>query len=123
MMRHLLWIDSAAGALVGTVVLLASEELSGWYGLPRGLLLVTGAANVLYAAYSGSLAVRAVRPRAGIVALVVANAAWAVVCLALVWAYAGRGGGLGLLHLGAEAAVVGGLAALEWRHRDALRVA
>ena len=123
MMRHLLWIDSAAGALVGTVVLLASEGLSGWYGLPRGLLLATGAANVLYAACSGSLAVRAVRPRAGIVALVVANAAWAVVCVGLVGAYAEGGGGLGLLHLGAEAVFVGGLAALEWRHRDALRVA
>ena len=119
MMRHLLWIDSAAGALVGTVVLLASEGLSGLYGLP----LVTGAANVLYAACSGSLAMRAVRPRAGIAALVAANAVWAVVCVGLVGAYAEGGGGLGLLHLGAEAVFVGGLAALEWRHRDALRVA
>jgi hypothetical protein len=104
-------------------VLLASGPLSGWYGLPRGLLLVTGAANVLYATYSFSLARRAVRPLAGIVALVAANAAWAATCVGLVLAFAGTGGVLGLLHLGAEAGVVGGLAALEWRHREALRTA
>lgn len=121
--RALLWVDCTAGALVGAIVLALSGWLSELYGLPRDLLLVTGVANVLYATYSFSLARRAVRPLAGIVALAVANMAWGVICVGLVVAFADTGGVLGLLHLGAEAGVVGGLGALEWRHRDVLQTA
>ena len=122
-LRRLLWVDCLAGALVGVAVLSLSGWLSDLHGLPRGLLLVTGAANLAYASYSFSLAVRARRPRRLIVLLVVANLTWAVVCLGLAAAFSASATGFGLAHLVAEAVVVGGLAVLEWSQRDRLLAA
>ena len=121
--RNLLWVDCTAGAVVGLFVLALSGWLGGLYELPRSLLLFTGAANLLYAAYSFSLAIRSLRPRALLYALVIANGAWAVVCLGLAAAYGGSASMFGLGHLLAEALFVGGLAVLEWRYRAILRTA
>lgn len=121
--KNLLWIDCTAAALAGTAVLLLSGWLSELHALPRGLLLFTGAVNLLYATFSFTLATRARRPRALITLLVVANLSWAVVCLGLAAAFAGTATLFGLGHLVGEALFVGGLAALEWRWREELVVA
>jgi hypothetical protein len=101
--------------------------LSGWlgnvYALPRGLLLLMGVVNVLYASYSFALATRRRRPRALINLLVFANLAWAMVCLGLAVAFVGSATLLGLGHLLGEAVFVGGLAGLEWRWREQLLTA
>ncbi|BCS30907.1 hypothetical protein TBR22_A01080 [Luteitalea sp. TBR-22] len=117
---RLLWIDCTAGALVGVFLLLLSPWLARLYGLPLGLLRVNAAANLLYASYSFSLARRAGRPMRLLVLLVCANAAWSVVCLALVVRYWHDASGLGVATLVGESLFVGGLAALEWRHRHTL---
>ena len=122
-LRRLLWVDCLAGALVGVAVLSLSGWLSDLHGLPRGVLLFTGAANLAYASYSFSLAVRARRPRRRIVLLVVANLTWAVVCLGLAAAFSASATGFGLGHLIGEALFVGGLAGLEWSQRDRLLTA
>jgi hypothetical protein len=122
-MRNLLWVDCIAGALAGVTVLMFSGWLSSLYALPRELLLLNGAANVLYACYSFSLARRSRRPRALIDLLVFANLAWAVVCLGLVSVFAGSATVFGIGHLVGEAVFVGGLAGLEWRWRDQLLTA
>lgn len=122
-MKNLLWVDCIAGALAGVTVLMLSGWLSGLHGLPRELLLLNGAANVLYASYSFSLAKRARRPRSLINLLVLANLAWAVVCLWLVSVFAGSATVFGIGHLVGEAVFVGGLAGLEWRWRDQLLTA
>jgi hypothetical protein len=122
-MKKLLWIDCIAGALAGVAVLMLSGWLSGLHALPRELLLFNGAVNVLYAAYSFSLARRSTRPRALIDLLVMANLAWAVVCVGLVGRFAGSASVFGIAHLAGEAIFVGGLAALEWRWRNELLVA
>lgn len=122
-MRKLLWIDCIAGALAGVTVLMLSGWLSGLHALPRGLLLVNGAANLLYASYSFSLARRRRRPRALINLLVFANLAWAVACLVLAGRFAGSATVFGMGHLVGEAIFVGGLACLEWRWRTALLTA
>ena len=83
------------------------------------MLVATGAANPAYASYSASLAARQRWPLRWVVARVAANAAWAAVCLALA-TFLGVTTWLGVGHLVAEAAVVGGLAALEWDRRRAL---
>jgi hypothetical protein len=116
-------VDCTAGALVGAAVLALSGPLSDLYGLPRGVLLFTGVANLLYAAYSFSLAVRARRPMWRVKLLVAANGAWVPVCLGLAVALWGRATPFGMAHLIGEAAFVGGLAALEWRWRHRLLVA
>lgn len=122
-MRNLLWVDCIAGALAGAAVLMLSGWLGSLYALPRGLLLFTGAVNVLYACYSFTLATRSQRPRPLILLLVFANLAWAVVCLGLAVAFAGSATLFGVGHLVGEAVFVGGLAGLEWRWRERLLTA
>lgn len=119
-MRTLLWLDGAAGAVVGTVVLGLSGWLAGLYALPRGLLLATGAANLLYAAYALALARRRPRPLPWVAALAVANLAWGAVCVGLLAMVGGSASAFGIAHLAAEAVFVGGLGALEWRVRERL---
>ena len=82
-----------------------------------------GTANLIYAAYSFSLARRAWRPRPLLLALIAANAAWAGFCAAAVMWFAGTASILGVAHLSLEGAFVGGLAALEWAQRDRLSTA
>jgi hypothetical protein len=122
-MKNLLWVDCIAGALAGVVVLTFSGWLGSLYALPRELLLLNGAANLLYASYSFSLARRARRPRALINLLVFANLAWAVACLWLAGTFAGTATMFGVAHLVGEAVFVGGLAGLEWKWRDQLLAA
>lgn len=118
--RNVLWVDCTAAAVAGVLVLALSGPLSRLHALPQELLLFTGAANLLYGAYSFSLARRATRPMALIRLLVFANSAWVLVCIALAASYWGRASVFGLAHLLGEAAFVGGLAAAEWRLRHRL---
>jgi hypothetical protein len=120
LLRRLLWVDCTAAALAGVLVLALSGWLSRVYELPRGLLLFTGAVNLLYASYSFSLAVRTVRPLSLIKLLVFANASWVVVCLGLAVAFREQASVFGIGHLVGEAIFVGGLARLEWMQRDQL---
>ena len=56
MTRSLLWIDCSAGAAVGVGMLALHVPMAHWYELPVGLLLGMGAANLVYASFSLSLA-------------------------------------------------------------------
>jgi hypothetical protein len=120
MLRRLLWIDCAAGALAGVLVLTLSPWLSRLYGLPRALLLFIGTTNLLYASFSFSLARRGERPMSLIKLLVFANAAWVPVCLGLAVTFREAATVFGMGQLIGEALFVGGLAALEWRLRHQL---
>ena len=120
LLRRLLWVDCTAGAFAGVLVLLLSGPLSRLEGLPRSVLLFTGVVNVLYAAFSFSLAVRATWPVPLITVLVVANGTWVPVCLGLAATHSGPATVFGFAHLVGEAAFVGGLALPEWRHRHLL---
>lgn len=120
MQARLLWIDCTAAAIVGVLMLALSPWLARLFALQRGLLLLIGVANLAYGAYSFSLARRAHRPMYLIVLLVCANAAWAVVCLSLAARYRGEASVFGMMQFVGEALFVGGLAALEWRHRATL---
>lgn len=120
LLRNLLWVDCIAGALAGAAMLVLGGWLGELYGVPRGLLRFMGAANLLYASYSFSLALRTTRPPELILLLVLANLAWAAVCLTLAVVFRDSADPLGMAHLIAEAAFVGGLACLEWNQRDRL---
>jgi hypothetical protein len=113
--RNLLWIDCSAGALVGVLLLLFSGWLSSLYSLPLGVLHVMGVMNLLYAAYSLSLAMRGERPKILLGFLIAANAIWALICLALAAYFFATATFWGIGQLLGEAVFVGGLAALEWR--------
>jgi hypothetical protein len=123
MVKNLLWIDGGGAALVGVAVLTLSQPLSRWYALPSGLLRLMGVVNLAYGAYSLSLASRSRRALWAIRLLVFANFAWAVLCLVVAVAFARSATWLGLGQLVVEAVYVGGLASLEWRWRQELRLA
>jgi hypothetical protein len=116
----LLHFDSFGGLTVGVVVLLLSQWLSAWYGLPRGFVIFVALVNIAYGSYSFSLLVRKKRPRRLIVLLVVANLVWAVLCLVWVTVFAQTATVFGIALLLLEALYVGGLAYLEWRYREFL---
>ena len=119
--RALLWIDSRAGLTVGALVLMLSGWWSRLYGLPHALVLGMGIANVAYGTYSFLLERRAQRPRVALLLLIGANAAWAVLCFAMASHFAASATALGIGVLVFEGVFVGGLAAMEWRHRESLR--
>ncbi len=121
--QNLLWLDCGAAALAGTGVILLSSPLSNLEGLPRGLLIFTGVVNLLYGAYSFSLARRARRPQHLLNLLIAGNLAWVPVCFGLAIAFAESATGFGMAHLVGEGVFVGVLATLEWRHRELLLTA
>lgn len=118
--RNLLWIDCTAGALVGVLVLLFSGWLSRLYSVPLGILYFMGSINLLYAAYSFSLAIRHTRPEVLITLLVAANGTWAFVCLGIAAYFFETTTYFGIGQLVGEAVFVGGLASLEWKWRERL---
>ncbi|MFI8747539.1 hypothetical protein ACIGKL_20550 [Pseudomonas sp. NPDC077186] len=119
-MRYLLWLDGAAAALAGALLLTCRHWLSELQALPLALLTLIGLVNLLYAAYSLSLARRRWRPRTLIVLLVLGNLAWAAACLGLAASFVGSASPWGLAYLVGEALFVALLAGLEWRWRERL---
>ena len=117
MTRSLLWIDCSAGAAVGVGMLALHVPMAHWYELPVGLLLGMGAANLVYASFSLSLARDPDRSLGRVSQLAVANMAWGLVCLALTAMFRGEASWLGIGHLVLEALFVGGLGLVEWRVR------
>ncbi len=115
-------MDCIAAAFAGVWMLTFSGWLSHVYALPRGLLLLIGTVNMIYASYSFSLAVRPKRPMYLIKLLVFANLTWAGACLGLAMVFSESATLFGLCQLVGEAAFVGGLAALEWVGREALQI-
>ena len=116
----LLWIDCLGGLIAGAIVLALAGWLAPLEGLPREVLVFTGAMNLLYGSYSLSLVLRQRRSRAAVYALIAANAVWLPVCLILAAVFWETATVFGLLHLMGEGVYVGGLAAVEWRQRERL---
>ena len=107
-------MDSGGGLAAGVLVLLFRRELSAIEALPEALLLFTGAANVGYGLYSGSL-LRGVPAAGALRALVVANAVWAGLCALLAAGTWGGASAWGTAHLASEGVYVGLLAWVEYR--------
>lgn len=118
--ERLLWIDGGAGAAVGVLVLALMGWLAVFYRLPLELVRFMGVMNLVYGAYSLTLASRRRRPLAAIVFLVLANTTWAVLCVRWAIVHGSTASVFGHLQLLGEALFVGGLAAIEWRVRHQL---
>ncbi len=115
----ILAVDACAGATAGLLVLSLRGWLADLYGFELPLVAFVGAANLAYACYSGTLAVRAALgrapSRAAIAALVAANATWVLVCAGLAARTWPTATAFGLAHLTLEGLIVGGLAGVEYR--------
>ena len=88
MLRFALKADAGVTGANAVAYLAGAPLLSGWLGIPTGVLLAVGAFLAVYAALVYRLATRAVMPRAAVTAVVAANALWAIdslLLLALDW--------------------------------------
>ena len=113
--RSLLWLDCTAAGLVGVAMLALSGPLAGWFAVPRAVLVGMAVTNLIYGAFSYSLARQSEAPRARVRALVLANFAWAAICAGLAAFLAGPESWLGASYILGEGMVVGTLAAVEAR--------
>ena len=120
---RLLWIDCTAAGLAGAAMLALSGWLSTLYALPQTFVVGLAVVNLLYGAFSFSLARRDRRPLRLVVLLALANLAWGVACWGLAVALAGTASPFGVAHLVGEGLFVGGLGGLEWRWREQLGTA
>lgn len=114
-LQRLLWFDCTAAAVGGTAMLLLAGVLAPLLGLPRGLIVFNGCVNLVYGAFSFSLARPPSAPLPRVKALVVGNFTWVGVCLLAALYFASRGTWWGAAYLFGEGVVVGALAAVEAR--------
>lgn len=112
-LRRVLTLDAVTSAAMGALLLLAMSPLTGLLGLPRPLLLWAGLSLLPFAAFVGWLATRELPPRAGVWAVVIINAFWAVDSLLLLVAGWFEPTPLGTVFVVFQALVVGLFAALQ----------
>lgn len=118
--RNILVIDGIAASFAGIFTMSFTDWLQDFHKLPNELLMSIALANLLYATYSLGLSTLNNRPMLLIIALVTANAIWAINCLRLALNYSDTASAFGLLHLLGEAVFVGTLAYFEWKWRATL---
>jgi hypothetical protein len=120
-LRRILWADFTAGAVVGAILLVLSAWLEAIYSIPRSVLLIMGAAALLYASFALALAVHPAPPPARVALLGSANLVWSALCVILAVAMLSAASWLGLAHLAAEAGFVFWLGINELRYRGGIR--
>lgn len=86
LLRAVLWADAASGAATAVLQLALTDLLAQWLGLPRLLLLASGAVLWPFVALAASLASRPLVPPAGLKLLVIGNWAWVAGCVVLLLA-------------------------------------
>jgi len=113
-LRAVVWFDASTGVLLGVLHLLLTAPLAEWLGLPAGLLQVTGAMLLGYAALATSIARSEPMPRGWLWVLIVGNFAWALASLALLLGSAAAPTLLGQAYLLVHVVSVALLAELQW---------
>ena len=113
-LRAVVWFDASTGVLLGVLHLLLTAPLAEWLGLPAGLLQVTGAMLLGYAALATSIARSEPMPRGWLWVLIVGNFAWALASLALLLGPAAAPTLPGQAYLLVHVVSVALLAELQW---------
>ncbi|PJI98723.1 hypothetical protein CLU85_3554 [Acidovorax sp. 69] len=113
-LRAVVWFDASTGLLLGALHLLLTAPLAEWLGLPPGLLQVTGALLLGYAALAVAIAQSEPMPRGWLWLLIVGNFAWALASLALLLGSALTPTLLGQAYLMVHGVSVAALAELQW---------
>lgn len=105
---------------MGSLVLLFHPFLSHIQGLPESVVLFMGIANLVYGSYSLFVTTRDPRPVVLVKILALANMAWLIVCLALVFYWSDAVSVVGVLLVMGEGVYVASLGWTEWKWRVAL---
>jgi hypothetical protein len=120
-LARLLWLDCTAGLLAGVSLFVLAPPMERLLGLPLWVTRINATANLVYGAYSLSLATRARPPLAAVGWLTRANLAWAALCATAAAGFALHGAGWAAGYLFSEGVFVGGLALVEQRTLAAAR--
>ena len=113
-LRAVVWFDASTGVLLGALHLLLTEPLAESLGLSPGLLQVTGAMLLGYAAIAIAVARSEPMPRGWLWVLIVGNFAWALASLALLLGNAVAPTFLGQAYLVVHVVSVALIAELQW---------
>lgn len=113
-LRNVLWADAAAGAGSSLLHLLAAGFLADLLGLPHAVLVMSGAALLVYVAAAMYLAAYEPVSRSGVGMLIAANWAWVGGTAVIFMMNAGTMTALGQVYLVVHGLAVAALAELEW---------
>jgi hypothetical protein len=113
LLRFALRLDAAVTAASGVAYLAGFALLDGVLGVPQALLIAVGAFLLAYAAFVARLAGAARPNRAAVIAVIAANAAWALDSVLLLAADGFSPTLAGQIAIGVQAAGVAALAALQ----------
>ena len=113
LLRTALTLDAGVTALNGAAYLALAGPLHDVLGLPEALLRGAGGFLLVYALAVGLLAARPRPPRAGVLAVVAANAIWAADSVVAALAGWGDPTAAGTVWIVLQAIVVAGFAALQ----------
>ena len=112
--RRALQADVVATAATGLLLTFGADALTGWLGLPVTLMRLSGLSLLPFAAIVWWVSLKAVPPRAAVLAIVAYNALWAIDSLVLLASGWLAPTALGTVFVIAQAAAVGGFALLQW---------
>jgi len=117
---RILWVDCLGGLAVGLIVFVFCRLISEWQNLPLKVVLLMGAANLIYGCYSLYVTTRKQRPSGLVKLLSIANMVWLLVCSAIVVMYWSQISLFGMAHVIGEGIYVAGLGFVEWKMKESL---
>lgn len=115
--RKIIWVDCIAAISVGLIVLLFHSMVGAIYHIPEQTIIFIALSNLLYGAYSFSLAIQKARNIKHLQLLVFGNLFWALVCAGVVAQYFNVASLIGIAFIVCEAMFVIMLAYFEWKYR------
>jgi len=117
---RILWVDCLGGLAVGLIVFVFCRLISEWQNLPLKVVLLMGAANLIYGCYSLYVTTRKQRPSGLVKLLSIANMVWLLVCSAIVVMYWSQISLFGMANVIGEGIYVAGLGFVEWKMKESL---
>lgn len=113
-LRNALLIDAAASGATGLLVIAGAGLLDGLLGLPVALMREAGLILVPYVAFVAWVATRGSIARGAVLAIIAANALWALASVCLLFSGLVAPTGLGYAFVIAQAAVVALLGEMQY---------
>jgi hypothetical protein len=120
-LRNVLFFDAATCAVMGAALMLGADAIASLTLVPPSLLYYAGLALLPIAAFMALVAMPANPPALGVWLVILGNLGWVVASLALIFGSWIAPNTLGVLFIGAQAAAVAILAALEYGGLNATR--
>ena len=116
----ILHLDGSAGFSLGALLFVLHDWVGSLYVLPSTTIYILAIANLSYGVCALLLAFSKPRNPMAVSALAIANAMWALVCVAIIALYIDSASLIGLTFVGLEGGFVLILAIYEWHNRKSL---